>query len=421
MGEALEDKDHSNTKKKNNVKWLEHVTRNRNLLNSLKRTIKTAVNADSTDNMENKSEKLSINLPISDNEVTESYKIDSNSESCDNFRSNNIPTPSDSNDVIQNSDTTKDKENQNSEISKNCVKCSNLFNNCICDILVNPNLLSNIELTDLPEAKLLPSDLHGEITQEAVPSLINFEPSSMELFSNEFSFSEKDVINPRLTKKYSPTRLDKPYNSLHCKDSLLTSCGNTKNQLFTEISEFGLYKVENKDSVIPNEESLITSTDTSLNSFTLRLNSDVTMSDFSKTPFTENLISDNNEGEHYMENILKANDIQIKNVEDIKIQPELGEEIFQDLESSTEDKKQPERKRASTTLKIKEPPTQKIKVPELLGLNDNNDDYVENTSCLKQENTFEGRLNIQIKILYFLICNFYTSYVQLNGLYFDFG
>ncbi|XP_011495282.1 PREDICTED: uncharacterized protein LOC105360167 [Ceratosolen solmsi marchali] len=373
---------------KQNLEWLKVIKKKKNVLKYSKYNHKVEI-ADSTDSYESPVNKVAlINLPISDNEVTESYKfdiVDSSCESCDNT-GNDLSILNNSNDMFENSDITKDKRNPNIETNRICSITSDLFDDYICDMLINSSLLNNVESTHLSETKLLASDLSTDSSKEFVPTLLDFNLNGIDSLSNDFSYSNIEAIDPCLTRKNfketcTSSESDRPYNSSFRKDTLLMTFRDNKNQLLTELTDFGLYEVDDKDSSILNDETLITSTDISSNPFILELNSDIAITDFSKSSLLDeySFISDGKEYplssidiKHWKKKILKTSGTSKKGKEKIVLQESLNEDLegFKIPQEKKKNKLRHRRKRSAAALKIKEPPAQKMKIPELLILDD---------------------------------------------------
>jgi hypothetical protein len=334
--------------------------------------------------------------------------------------------------MFENSDITKDKRNPNIETSRICSMTSDLFDDYICDMLINSSILNNVDSTHLSESKLLASDLNTDSSKELIPSLLDFNLNGIDSFSNDFSYSSIEAIDPCLTRKNfketcSSSESDRPYNTSFRKDTLLMTFRDSKNQLLTELTDFGLYEVDDKDSSILNDETLITSTDVSSNPFILGLNSDITMTDFSKSSLLDeySFISDGKEYplssfdiKHWKKKILKTSGTSKKSKDKILLQKSLNGEDLEGFKIPQEKKKNKlrhRRKRSAATLKIKEPPTQKMKIPELLVL----DDVTDSLSWL-DESKLEGRYVSSIIKNFFITYNLQMSFLTLR-FYVDFG
>ncbi|XP_016840975.2 uncharacterized protein LOC100677838 [Nasonia vitripennis] len=320
-------------KKKRNLKWLQ-LLKMRDLLECSKNTQKMDM-VDSLDNSKNPNAIVRSSI----NEVTKSYEFDfanSSDPSCDNSRFNDVSILTDFNGIFSNGDIIKNKGNQNIETNKTCSISNDLFDDYICDMSI--------------DSRLLNIDISTENNKELTPSLLDFNLSGMDSLSNDFSYSSIEAIDSHLSKKdvtdaNSSIEDDKPYNALFCKDSLL-SFNDNKNQLLTELTDLKLCEDDDKNFLSLNEESLITSTNSSTDPFILGLNPDI--DEFSKPLLMEkyNLTSSSKEYpifvsdlEYWKKKLLKTNSSREKTKETIIIQQELNGEIFADSEENSEKKK----------------------------------------------------------------------------------
>lgn len=374
-----------NLRMKQNLKWLKNVKK--------KKTVSECSNceiADSTNTHECPfTDEPYVSLPMTPEEIHESNNTNSRHDSsCNNYKYeptsprrtktrdaslpyyNDIPILSNSNGIIfESPDITKDKSSVD------------LFDDYICDMSIDSNLLINIDASShLSETELLSSDLNAEFTKDLVSSSLDFNLNGID---SDFSYSTCEAIDPCLTRKTckdtcsSSEIVNKSYEkSRFPKDSLPMPFRNSKNQLLTELTDFGLYEVKDENSFSFDEDSRITSTDISSGSFIFGLNADMEIADFTKSsPMDEySFIAEGKEyavssvdGRHWKKKILKTS-----GGTSLKSKRKVKDRFDEDFKLPDENKKKRRRSKraaaAASTLKIRDAPSRKMKTDELFNL-----------------------------------------------------